>query len=64
MTAIRELGERIVCVADDNGRTLIISRQRLHRESMVATDQTTFTPSDELQATLDKLLAQLGKGDK
>jgi hypothetical protein len=32
---VAEKGERIVCIMEDNRRTVIISRTRLHRDSLV-----------------------------
>jgi hypothetical protein len=57
-------GERIVCIAEDNGKTLIVQRCRLHAASIVSTDQHTAKPSTELEARLDELLAKFTTGSR
>lgn len=53
---IENKGEKIVVICDDNGKKLIVSRWRLHNDSIVSTDSPTFAPSDDLAEQLDKLL--------
>jgi hypothetical protein len=53
--ASRELGQRVECIADDNGTTIIIRKSRLYAESIASADDT-IPVSAELSRLLDKYL--------
>lgn len=53
---VREHGERIECIADDNGRTVIIRKQRLYAEVTPTINGDTMPVSPALSALLDKWL--------
>lgn len=55
---VREHGERVECIADDNGRTIIVSRTRLHAQSNVLVASDCLGSSAELALALDLLLSQ------
>jgi hypothetical protein len=55
--AIETRGTKIVCIADDNGKTVIVSRFRLHADSRVLVDNETMAVSPELSAALDRFLS-------
>jgi len=58
--AIENRGARIVCIADDNGRKVIVNRFRLHPDSKILVDDETLAVSPELSAALDRLLTRKG----
>jgi hypothetical protein len=54
---IAQRGQKIVVIADDNGRTLIVPRYRLHSDSLIMTSERTTAPTAEELALLERLLA-------
>lgn len=60
MIPVREFGERVECIADDNGQTVIVRRCRLYAESGAVINgnnaSDTMPVSPALSAMLDRFL--------